>query len=486
MANLRRSLVINFFSSSGTALLQFAVSIILARILSPGEIGVFSMTIVFVNIAHVFRDFGVSGYLQREPNLTPDKMRSASGVAFVISWTIALILFLASPALGRWFGEPEIVPVMRVLSISFVLIPFGAITSALLAREFAAEKQAKVSIITTLSYCIACVTFAWLGYGTMSLAYANVVNNIVAAVAFIPFRPKNLPLLPSFRHWRSVAHFGAGSLLTSLVTQINNSIPDIMLGRLGNARQVGLLSRANSTVTIFTYVAGSTVSYGALSYLSTAYYRDESLVPILKRATVLLTGVGWTALALTSVLGRDIVLALYGPTWLECVPAILPLSLAAALGMMFHYIPTAVAAIGRPYLSAVPTSVMLIARIAIASFLFNGSVAGFAWVLCFATFITVPVIAMQQKRYLDFDFGSLCRATIPSLLVAAATAAVAALLAIFLPTSIKPLLRLLIMLPVLATVWYLMLRVTRHELVGEIHQLAGPIKTRLARLLPNV
>jgi O-antigen/teichoic acid export membrane protein len=64
MVNLRRSLVINFFSSSGAALLQFLVSVLLARMLSPSEIGVYSMTLVFVNFAHVFRDFGVSTYLK--------------------------------------------------------------------------------------------------------------------------------------------------------------------------------------------------------------------------------------------------------------------------------------------------------------------------------------------------------------------------------------------------------------------------------------
>ncbi len=78
MANLRRSLVINFFSSSGSAFLQFVVSVLLARILSPSEIGVYSMTVVFVNLAHVFRDFGVTSYLQREAELTPEKIGSAS------------------------------------------------------------------------------------------------------------------------------------------------------------------------------------------------------------------------------------------------------------------------------------------------------------------------------------------------------------------------------------------------------------------------
>ena len=144
MVNLRRSLVINFFSSSGAALLQFIVSVLLARMLSPSEIGVYSMTVVFVNLAHVFRDFGVSTYLQREPVLTPDKIRSATGVVFTTSWLIATTMFLASGWIGRWFNEPEIVPVMQVLAIGFLFIPFGTVTNALLTREFAAEKQALV------------------------------------------------------------------------------------------------------------------------------------------------------------------------------------------------------------------------------------------------------------------------------------------------------------------------------------------------------
>lgn len=54
MKSLHRPLVINFFSSTGMTIVNFIVSVILARLLSPGEIGVYSITIVFVNIAHIF------------------------------------------------------------------------------------------------------------------------------------------------------------------------------------------------------------------------------------------------------------------------------------------------------------------------------------------------------------------------------------------------------------------------------------------------
>ena len=182
MADLRRSLAINFFTASGATLMQFVVSILLARMLSPSEIGVFSMTIVFVNIAHIFRDFGVGGYLQREAELTPEKIRSAIGVLFTSSWLIALLLFMMSGWFGEWLQEPRVVPIMRVLSLGFLVIPFGSITNSLLVRELAAEKQAVVGAAGTISSCVSCVTLAVLGFGTMSIAWANLISVSVSAI----------------------------------------------------------------------------------------------------------------------------------------------------------------------------------------------------------------------------------------------------------------------------------------------------------------
>jgi len=484
-ANLRRALFITFCSSTGATVLKFIVSILLARILSPSEIGVFSMTVVFVNFAHVFRDFGVSQYIQREKDLTPDKLRSAGGVLFSSSWLIALALYLASGPIGATFDEPQMVPVMQVLALGFVFIPFGSITNAMLSRTFQAEKQAYVNAAGTLSYCASCLVLAKMGFGSLSLAWANLINILVCVLALAPLRQRDMPWLPSFSHWRGVVNFGAGSLISSTAVAINNAIPDILLGKLGSASQVGLLSRANSTVQIFIHIAGSTMTYGAIPYMAQIFHRGDSLAPVLTRATVLLTGVGWTALGLTAVLGHDIVLALYGPTWLEAVPAILPLTLAAASVMTFQYVSFALTAIGRPYMSAVFTLAVLAARVGFGVWMYDGSLVRFAWAMCLATILTMPLRAYMQRRYFDLGIFRLLRALVPSAMVALGTCATAMLLALALPSSLASLLRLLAMAPVLAVAWYLLLRLTRHELLGEVHRLAAPIKTRLALLRPN-
>jgi O-antigen/teichoic acid export membrane protein len=471
MLNLRRSLVINFISSSGSTIAGFFVSVILSRILSPSEIGVFSMTIVFVNMAHIFRDFGVGTYLQREPELTPEKIRAATGVVFMTSWLIALALYIASPWIGGWFAEPKMVPVMKILAVGFIFIPFGTVTTSLLARDLAAGKQAIVNVVGTVTFAFTCIGLALLGFGTMSMAWANLANIVVSALALAPMRPKHLPWMPSLRKWRDVLHFGIGTLLSNCMVSINNAVADILLGKLGNATMVGLFSRASSTMAIFGYVAGSTMNYGSISYISQAHHRGEPLGPLLNRATALVTAVAWPAFGLTYILSREIILTLYGPQWLAAIPAINALALAASIGIVFNYTPVALTAIGRPYLSAVPTVVTIITRITFGVVLFNGHIESFAWAICAATVAASPILIAQHHLLLRHRFTTMLNELWPSALVALACMGSALVLKSVLPASLPAIATLLIMALPLAAVWYVGLRLTNHPLANEVNML---------------
>lgn len=479
MVKLRRSLVINFFSSTGSTIIGFIISLVLARMLSPAEIGVFSMTIVFVNMAHIFRDFGIGTYLQQEHELTPQKIRAATGVVFTTSWVLALGLYLASPWIGRWFAEPKMVPVMEVLAIGFLFIPFGTVTTSLLAREFEAGKQAIVNVIATAAFAVTCLGLAFLGFGTMSMAWANLANIVASGCILALMRPKNMPWLPSFRHWRNVLRFGIGTLLTNCMNSINNAIADILLGKLGNAALVGYFSRASSTMGIFGYIAGSTMNYGSISYIAQAHHRGEPLGPLLNRATSLVTAVAWPAFGLTYLLSREIIITLYGPQWLAAVPAISALAIASSIGIVFNYTSIALTAVGRPYLSAVPTFVVLITRVVFGVVLFNGHIESFAWAICAATIAAAPFLVAQHYIVLHHRFTTMLVALWPSAVVTLACMGTAVLLKAVLPASLPAMAVLLIMMMPLAAIWYASLRLTGHPLVSELHLLGAGFLARI-------
>ena len=468
MVNFRRSLLITFFSTTTATIAQFLTSLVLARMLSPSEIGVFSMTAVLVAIAGIFRDFGVSTFLQREIELTPEKIRAAMGVMFTTSWLLGAVLYAASPFAAAWFKEPAIKPVMQVLALGFVFIPFGSITHSLLTRQFAAGKETYVTFIGTSSYCISCLIMAWAGFGVMSLAWANLINIIACVIAYIPLRPKDVPWLPSLRGWGRILHFSVGSLATNCANAFNNALPDLLLGKLGSAYLVGLFSRANSTVTIFNYISGPTVNYGAVARISQAHYRGESLELLLGRNIALLTGIGWPILAVTGIMGGDIVAALYGPKWVEAVPAIPALVIAAAVLLMFNYTAPALTAVGRPFLCAIPTLATILARVALGIYFFNGTLLQFSWAVCLATVLTTPILIYQNKHYLGFSFASLYRSVCRSALVALLCAITGLILHSVLNVKMLPINKLLLASLPLTLVWYAGLRLTSHPLVNEV------------------
>ena len=475
MADLRRSLFITFFSTNAMTVVQFGVTLILARLLTPAEVGIFSITSVVIGLAAVFRDFGVSSYLQREKDLTPQKIRSALGLLLTTSWVLAAGIFLASDSIAKFYGQPGIAAVMRVLTISFVILPFASFFYSIMSRDLQAGKQAIVNAVGTVVYCVTCVTLAYRGYSYMSLAWANVANILATILVYIPFRPKGISFMPSLRGWRHPAAFGTGAILGNLINHIHASIPDLMLGKLSGPTSVGLYSRANGLVGIFQQIAGPTINYNALPYISANHHANIPLGPILSKATSYLTGFALPAFVVTAIFAREIIRVLYGANWIDAAPLVVVLCASFGLRIGYSLCQPAMAAIGRPYLSAIASGLAALARIALIFLLGARDVMTFAIALLIADLLTAPVPALLMAKYLGYSVRQSVGAHVPSLLVALVCAAVSLALEFCMPQAWPDVLRLVLVGVVLTPTWIASVLLLKHPLRAELPALLGKI-----------
>jgi O-antigen/teichoic acid export membrane protein len=487
MASFRKSLALNFASSSGATAIQFLVTLVIARILSPAEVGIYSIAVVLVNIAHVFRDFGVSTYLQREDVLTEGKVRSAIGVAYAIAGAIAVTLLICSSRTALYFGHAEIRPVMQILAVTFLFIPFSSVALALLLRDFDARGIALGTLWGTLAHTATSLALALAGFGATSLAWANLANVVATGLCYLWLRPANMYYLPRLGDVGGIVRFGSGALFANLVKSINDALPDLVLGKLGSARQVGLVSRANSTVHLFLYIAGSAMNFGSQTYLARAHHDQRPLEPILYRAIALVTAIGWPMLAVTAVAADEVIVGLYGKTWLSAAPAVVPLALMTAIELVFHYKVAAFNAIGRPYLASIPQIVTVVARVALAVVLFSGTIASFGWALMLATLATAPVWLVLQRQYLGCRIGALARHLSPSAILALVTGALT-WLGLALADALEiasPIMRLLLLAAPVSLAWLGLLRMFSHPLHAELQLILRNLRPRHWRLGPR-
>lgn len=468
MVSLRRALLITFASNNGATVVNFGVSILLARLLSPREIGVFSITMVLISIAHIFRDFGVVSYLLRERELTSEKIRAATGVLLASSWFIALLLYLASPATARYFNEAGVQPVMQVLALGFVFIPFGAVTYALMTREYRAREQANIMVAGTSAYAVSAILLAYLDFGYMSMAWANLINIVVTGLASAPYRPAYAPWLPSIRGWRKVMHFGAGSVLSNTVGAVNNAFSDLFLGKMSNAHNVALFSRANGTANIFMQVAGATVNYAALPHLAQSFHSQGHMTPQLSKASAYLSVLAWPALCVTALFAQPIIVFLYGNQWLECIP-IVPLTCAlVAVGLSVHFLGIALTAAGRPYFAVIPNLILLAARLLCLFAIYDGNLYSFALGMLYGSLLSIPFYLAIQTRFLHFPIRIYLGAHTASALVTLATLAVGAALRLLVPDTWAPGWVLLMALTCCLPTWLLCLKLFKHPFLDEL------------------
>lgn len=338
MSTVRRSLYYSLADNYFSIALQFVTTVIVSRLLTPNDIGVFVVAAGLAAIASTFRDFGIAEYLIQTVEITNEKIRSAFTVNLVVSWLMALLLYLASHWMDDFYRSAGVGEVMRLQAINFLLIPFGALTMAWFRRALNYVPLLVIGMLSNATAFGVAIYCAYQGFGYMSLAWSSIAGVAVTVAASVLLRPAGLPWMPSFAEFRSVVDFGKHAVAIYFVGQIGRSAPDAMIGRAMDLTSVAFFSRSFGLIDLFHRMVFKAVLPICLPYFSQQRREGHGVVQGYMKAVVLLTGLGWPFFVVIGFLAPSLIHVLYGEQWdsaaaltpVLCMAAIVELSYALA------------------------------------------------------------------------------------------------------------------------------------------------------------
>lgn len=316
---VRRSLIVSFAEKYSITFVQLISSLIIARLLSPTEIGLFSVAMLIIGFAHMLRDFGVSNYLVQERELNPDKIRAAFTVTLIIAWTAAVLLHLLSPLLAYFFNQPSLIGLINVLSINFWLIPFSSVAFGLLRRQLNFNALYWINTLTALVSSVLAVILAYSGFSFMSLAWAAVAGSVVTVLLTNMFQPDNAIFWPARHGVKAVLGFGSKSSVASLAIEAGQSAPELVIGKIINFEAVGFFSRAMGLATLFNKLIMSAVQSVAIPYFANHNRSDANMAAMLEKTLNYLLCIAWPFYVFIAVFADEIILLLYGDQWGDSV-----------------------------------------------------------------------------------------------------------------------------------------------------------------------
>ena len=192
----------------GSQALSVIVLWILARILGPEPFGLVALASAFTRFVEIFLDQGMTEAIIREPALVEEHLNSAFWINMVWSLCLLLITMVGASYIARIYQEPCLAPILRWLSVSYVLSAFSSTQISYLRRALSFRKLAIRSLMSKLVAAIVAISLALLGFGVWSLIAQLLVMSFVGAIVLWSSSPWHPRLMFSRSHFSGLFNIG--------------------------------------------------------------------------------------------------------------------------------------------------------------------------------------------------------------------------------------------------------------------------------------
>ncbi|MDO4165402.1 MAG: lipopolysaccharide biosynthesis protein, partial [Bacteroides sp.] len=229
------------FSSQG---IQFVLTIVIARLLSPSDYGLIAMLSIFMAIAQTMIDSGLYNALIQKQDRTETDYNTMFYFNFVVSAIIYLLLFVSAPLIASFYEQPLLVKIIRVYCLVLVTNSLGVIQVARLTIALDFKKQ----MIATLSSVVVGgglgLGMAYSGFGVWTLVFQNLIGNLTWVFVLWYYTRWRPGWEFSWTSFRSLFSFGSRLLIASMLNTLYTNMYSLVIGKYFNASTLGYFNRS--------------------------------------------------------------------------------------------------------------------------------------------------------------------------------------------------------------------------------------------------
>jgi O-antigen/teichoic acid export membrane protein len=344
-SSVRPALKWSLVNTGGAKIVGLLSGVILARLLTPHDYGLFAIAFIALNLSNSLNDAGLQAAITRWPGEIDTVAPTAVTVCILTSVVCYGLLFVLAPPICAALGAPEATEMIRVLSLILIFSGFDSVPAAVLSRNFRQDRQAIADLASTASVGLT-ILLAYLGYGAWSFVWGQLAGNLIGTTLIVSFAP--------VRYWpgfdraalRQLIPQGlplAGSAIVSIGV-IN--VDYISVGRLLGPVALGyyLFAYNISSWPLNLSVVTRRVSLPAFAKLQ---HDPQALNSAFVRSVAILTAVSVPICVLIAALSTPLVSFVYGDRWLPAASPLRYLAIFAVIRIVVGLSYDAIVATGR-------------------------------------------------------------------------------------------------------------------------------------------
>ena len=291
-------------------ILQLVYIRILAELLTQEDFGIMAIALIVVGVVEIFAQVGIGPSVVQFNDLEPKHIASAWWFSAGLGLLFFGMMYVLAPEVAHHYGEPTLRPVLRWISLSFVISGFSVVSRSLLVRDMNFKTLTGCALTgMVVGNLMVGLTLAYNGAGVWAYVSALLVQNAVLSLGYLWFA--RIPLTLGFKlsRIRQLLGYGFRSTAFNLLTYAAAKVDLYFVGEKMTTGQTGLYDRAvhlmGQPITVLGKL-GDSVLFSGLSSIQTD---EDQMRQVTLRAMHLVALV-------TIPLASALVVQAEGVTWL--------------------------------------------------------------------------------------------------------------------------------------------------------------------------
>lgn len=311
-----------FLERVSTQVVSFAVSVVLARLLIPEDYAPVSIVAIFFAFCNLFINGGLGTALMQKKNPEPEDYSTVLYATLILAAILYGLTFIAAPWIAVLYHTPQLVAILRVMSLSFFVNAFNSVFSSYAYSNLQFKKFFFSSFFGTALSAVVGITMAFCGFGAWALVAQEMTNCVFDTV--ILYLTTRLKLTTSFslKRLRSLFQFGWKMFISSVISLIYEQINPIIIGIRFTPADLSFYSKGNSFPSLINNTVSETMASVLFPVMAKVQDNKEDVLNISRRYVKVASYVMFPIMVGLFAVADSFVSFLLTDKWLPAVPFI--------------------------------------------------------------------------------------------------------------------------------------------------------------------
>lgn len=416
------NLIWRFAERCGAQGVAFVVSLVLARLLAPEDYGTIALVTVFTTILQVFVDSGLGNALIQKKDADDVDFSSVFYFNVIVCSILYLGMYLAAPTLAAFYDDPDLVPVIRVLSLTLVISGVKNVQQAYVSRTMQFKRFFFATLGGTIGAAFLGIFLAYMGYGVWALVAQQLFNTTVDTLILwvtVKWRPK---WVFSFSRLKELLSFGWKLLVSALLDTTYNQLRQLIIGKLYTTSDLAYYNKANQFPNLIVTNINTAIDSVVFPAMSMQQDDPQRVKAMTRRAIKTSVYIMAPMMLGMAAVAEPMIRLLITEKWLPCVPYLR----IFCITFIFYPIHTtnlnAIKAMGRSDLFLKLEIAKKIIGLAVLLSTMWISVEAMAYSLLLVSLLSQIINTWPNRKLMNYSYLAQLRDIMPSIALSAAMA----------------------------------------------------------------